>query len=103
MKGIVSRVLELCGQSERELCQVKAIIPKGAEVQKFADYKLNPISRVMLGVGTRKLFGYKLNSGDIQLIYDPFVERWKAEIYGKAVVLDCGKGMPVQYMLFPQN
>lgn len=99
-KGIVSRVLELCGQSENELCQVKAIIPKGTEVQKFADYKLNPISRVMLGVGKRNLFGYKLNNGGIQLIYDPWKEQWKADIYGKAVVLSCEKGTPMQHMLF---
>ena len=100
MKGIVSRVLELCGQSENELCQVKAIIPKGTEVQKFAHYKLNPLSRVLLGVGKRNLFGYKLNNGGIQLIYDPWKEQWKAEIYGKAVVLKCAKGTPMQHMLF---
>ena len=101
MKGIVSRDLELCGQSEHELCNVRTIIPKGTEVQKFVSYKLNPISRVMLGVGKRNLFGYKLNSGGIQLIYDPFKEQWKAEIYGKGIVLNCEKGMPMQYMLFP--
>ena len=100
MKGIVSRELELCGQSEHELCQVKAVIPKGTEVQKFVSYKLNPISRVMLGVGKRNLFGYKLNGGGIQLIYDPFEELWKAEIYGKAVVLKCDKGTPMQHMWF---
>ena len=103
VKGIVSRDLELCGQSENELCQVKAVIPKGTEVQKFASYKLNPISRIMLGVGKRNLFGYKLNSGGIQLIYDPFREKWLAEIYGKAIALNCDKGTPMQHMLFPQS
>jgi len=103
MKGIVSRDLELCGTSEHELCNVRAVIPKGTEVQKFVNYKLNPISRVMLGVGKRILFGYKLNSGGIQLIYDPFEERWKAEIYGKAISLKCDKGTPMQHMLFPHS
>ena len=102
-KGIVSRELELCGASEHELCQVKTIIPKGTEVSKFVDYKLNPLSRVLLGVGKRNLFGYKLNGGGIQLIYDPFKEQWKAEIYGKAVVLKCDKGTPMQHMLFLQS
>ena len=103
MKGIVSRDLVLEGNSEHELCNVRAVIPKGTEVQKFVHYKLNPISRVMLGVGKRTLFGYKLNGGGIQLIYDPFEEQWKAEIYGKAVVLKCGKGTPMQHMWFEQS
>ena len=103
MKGIVSRDLELCGTSVHELCDVRATIPKGTEVQKFVHYKLNPLSRVLLGVGKRSLFGYKLNSGGIQLIYDPFKELWKAEIYGKAIVLKCDKGTPMQHMLFSQS
>ena len=103
MRGIVSRDLELCGQSEHELCNVRAVIPKGTEVQKFVDYKLNPISRVLLSVGKRHLFGYKVSNGSIQLIYDPFRKKWKAEIYGKAVVLSCDKGTLMQHMLFPQS
>jgi len=102
-KGIVSRELVLEGSSDHELCNVKALIPKGTEVQKFANYKLNPLSRVMLGVGKRNLFGYKINNGGIQLIYDPWKEQWKAEIYGKAVVLTCDKGSPMQHMWFEQS